>query len=58
VIAFGPEEKEKVGLYTIVTLPKQITALLDTVSLAWVCGLGGMDGVRRLKLGVVAVLAK
>jgi hypothetical protein len=47
------------GLYSRslrVILPKQITALLDTVSFAWVCGLGCLDGVCRWKVGVVAVL--
>jgi hypothetical protein len=41
---------------------QQITALLDTVSLAWICGLGWLvgwlDGVGLPKLGVVAYVAE
>jgi hypothetical protein len=37
---------------------KQISALLDTVSLAWICVLGWSDGVCLPKLGVVVYLAE
>lgn len=37
---------------------QQITALLDTVSLAWICVLGWLDGVGLPKLGVVSYVAE